>query len=209
MGNLLDLFVFKYNRTDFHELNLDWIISDVKTMAETLQSFISLNVIKYADPIQWDITKQYEANTIVIDPETGIAYLSTQPVGTGVSIGNTDYWTEIFNLSALIDAINNNLTKHPEPAGTTTSSYALEKGDWLLIGNVLYYTLTPINIGDAYVEDTNIKRTTIEERAIPVYYPDEERLEIKGKVAGSSIRIRGDYHEYDAPRQAINIYHLD
>ena len=194
---------------NFHELNLDWLLKKMKELDLRVEDFIKINQIKYADPIQWDITKQYEANTIVIDPATGIAYLSTQPVGTGVSIGNTDYWTEIFNLSELIDNITKNLSIHPEAAGTTTSSYALEKGDWLVIGDTLYYTLTAINIGDGYVEDVNIKKTTVEERVIPVYYPDEERLEIKGKVAGSSIRIRGDYHEYDAPRQAINIYHLD
>ena len=194
---------------NFHELNLDWLLRKMKELDLRVEDFIKINQIKYADPIQWDITKQYEANTIVIDPSTGIAYLSTQPVGAGVSIGNTDYWMEIFNLSELIDNITKNLSIHPEPAGTTNSSYVLEKGDWVLIGDKLYYTLTPINIGDSYVENTNIKQTTVEERVIPVYYPDEERLVIKGKVNGSSIRIRGDYHEYDAPRRAINIYHLD
>lgn len=38
MGNLLDLFVFKYNRTDFHELNLDWLISDMKQLAEHMEN---------------------------------------------------------------------------------------------------------------------------------------------------------------------------
>ena len=32
--------------------------------------FVNLNTIKYADPIQWNITKQYETNTVVIDGNT-------------------------------------------------------------------------------------------------------------------------------------------
>lgn len=32
MGRLLDLFYNKYNYTDFHELNLDWIIKTVKQL---------------------------------------------------------------------------------------------------------------------------------------------------------------------------------
>ena len=32
MGRLLDLFLNKYNYTDFHELNLDWIIKAVKEL---------------------------------------------------------------------------------------------------------------------------------------------------------------------------------
>jgi len=34
MGRLLDMFVSKYNYTDFHELNLDWLIESVKELAE-------------------------------------------------------------------------------------------------------------------------------------------------------------------------------
>jgi len=32
MGRLLDLFINKYNYTDFHELNLDWLIAAVKQL---------------------------------------------------------------------------------------------------------------------------------------------------------------------------------
>lgn len=32
MGRLYDLFLSKYNYTDFHELNLDWLISAVKEL---------------------------------------------------------------------------------------------------------------------------------------------------------------------------------
>ena len=38
MGKLLDLFVHRYNYTNFHELNLDWLISLVKETAQTADS---------------------------------------------------------------------------------------------------------------------------------------------------------------------------
>lgn len=38
MGRLLDMFVHKYNYTDFHELNLDWLISAFKELAAEVDS---------------------------------------------------------------------------------------------------------------------------------------------------------------------------
>jgi hypothetical protein len=52
MSNLLDLFCFKYNRTDFHELNLDWLISDVTRLAEevnVLDSWKATHVEEYEE----------------------------------------------------------------------------------------------------------------------------------------------------------------
>lgn len=159
---LLDLFVFKYNRTDFHELNLDWIISDMRTLAETLEKFVSLNTIKYADPIQWNITKQYGTNTVVIDPATGIAYISTQPVPNGVNIGNTDYWTVVFDLSAIISNINNNLTTHDD-GSNTVATFASSTGDWLLLNDKLYEVTADITIGTTYTVNSNIEQRTVED----------------------------------------------
>lgn len=157
MGNLLDLFVFKYNRTDFHELNLDWIISDIKTLAETLKNFISLNTIKYADPIQWDITTQYEQNTIVVEPVTGTAYLSLQPVPSGVSLSNDAYWMPIFRL----DLLNQNITLRDDTINAT-ATFASDIDDWLIWNGILYKVIQPITIGTAYSIGNNIERYTVE-----------------------------------------------
>lgn len=159
MGNLLDLFVFKYNRTDFHELNLDWLISDVRTLAETLNNFISINTIKYANPIQWNITTQYEANTVVIDANDGTAYLSVKPVPSGVAITNTDYWTPIFTLNLL--SANQNITLRDD-GSNVLATFASVAGDWLIWNGVLYRVTQPINVNEAYVIGYNIKRYTVE-----------------------------------------------
>ena len=90
--------------TNFHELNLDWLIKLIKELENTVNNFVALNTIKYADPIQWNITTQYEANTVVVDPQTGTAYISSKAVPSGVALTNTDYWSVIFTLD-IISAI--------------------------------------------------------------------------------------------------------
>lgn len=156
---IFDLFCFKYNRTDFHELNLDWIISDLRTLAETLENFISLNTIKYADPIQWNITKQYGTNTVVIDPNTGTAYLSTQPVPSGVGITNTDYWIPIFTLD-LISA-NQNITLHDD-GSNVIATFDSDAEAWLIWNGTLYKTMIAIPTNTAYVVGYNLERYTVE-----------------------------------------------
>lgn len=87
---------------NFHELNADWILNKIRDQDERINNFINLSTVKYADPIQWNIATQYEANTIVIDPETGTAYISTQPVPSGVNLDNDEYWNTVFDLSQLV-----------------------------------------------------------------------------------------------------------
>ena len=104
--------LFQY--TNFHELNLDWIIMAIKNQEIRLSDFVSLNTIKYADPFQWSITRQYPQNTLVIDPETGTAYLSIQPVPHGVQIENTEYWTPVFTLQNFTAALKKAISAFPQ-----------------------------------------------------------------------------------------------
>ena len=96
-------FYDKFPYTNFQEINLDVLIRKMLQLESAFDSVIQNAALKYANPIQWSITTQYQANTVVIDPATGIAYLSTQPVPVNVLITNTDYWTPIFDLSQIID----------------------------------------------------------------------------------------------------------
>ena len=43
--------------TNFHDLNLNWIIQELQKLTVSVQDFISINAIKYADPIQWYLTR--------------------------------------------------------------------------------------------------------------------------------------------------------
>ena len=196
---------------NFHELNLDWLLKKMRELDKRLDDFIKINQIKYADPIQWNITSQYEANTVVVDPNTGIAYLSTEAVPAGVAITNTDYWTPIFDLQALFSMINNNLTEHIEQTGTTNATFESHMGDWLLLNGELYIVIIDdIIVGTQYVEDTNIRKTTVEEQSEVIYYPNDKKLSIHGKISDyGQIVTSGDYHVYNPQRQAIEILKVE
>ena len=149
--------------TNFHELNLNWILKALKELEHTIEQFVAINALKYADPIQWNITSQYEKNTIVIDPVTGVAYISVQPVPAGVSLTNTDYWTVVFDLGSFVVKAAKNFTSNYEEATTLTATMPLNAGDWVIWGDTLYKALVNITAGDTYVVDSNIKQFTIED----------------------------------------------
>lgn len=164
-----DFFENDYPYTDFHELNLSWVIKKIIELSKKLAEFINVNTIKYADPIQWNITRQYEANTIVIDPLTGTAYISTQPVPSGAALTNTDYWTIVFNLEEFVIRAAKNFTNRYEPDTTLTATFPTNTGEWLVWGDVLYRALSNIAVDDLYVVDGNIKHFTMEETYDLVY----------------------------------------
>ena len=89
--------------TNFHELNLDWILQKIKELNDKFDDAISAK-IKFADPLQWEINTAYEALTIVVNDDK--AYLSMQPVPPGKLLTNNDYWQQIFNMSELYDMID-------------------------------------------------------------------------------------------------------
>lgn len=86
-------FINQFPYMDAHEMNLDWIIREVKRIATEMKAFTVVNKISYADPIDWNITSQYEAFKIVYDDASGRLMISKQPVPKGISIDNEDYWT--------------------------------------------------------------------------------------------------------------------
>ena len=149
--------------TNFHELNLDWILKVLKDIENTIDEFVSLNIIKYADPIQWDIVRQYPKNTIVIDPVSGTAYISVDNVPQGVPLSNTDYWSVVFDLGRFVTLASQNFALSYEPLLTTTATMPTIEGGWVVWNSILYEALNDIHVGDRYVENGNIKKTPVEE----------------------------------------------
>ena len=96
-------FYDKFPYTNFQEINLDKLIDAINEQNKSIAEFFETNKIKFSDPLAWNIGSQYEANTVVMDPDTRIAYLSTKAVPSGVAITNTDYWTSIFDASVFIN----------------------------------------------------------------------------------------------------------
>jgi hypothetical protein len=141
--------------TNFHELNLDWVLNTIKTMQTEFRDFISQNSIKYADPIQWDITKQYERNTVVVDI-TGNGYLSVKAVPGGISIDRTEYWTIIGNFSALWGGVKNSITLEDE-GHSTAATKARVIGDLVWLNNDLIEVTANMSEGTVYVIGTNCR----------------------------------------------------
>ena len=159
IGNVFDGFLSNYNFTDFHELNLDWLILKMIKLNEIVENFVALNAIKYADPIIWNIASQYEKNTVVVDGQTGTAYISVAPVPSGVALTNPDYWTVIFDLD--IAQANNNITLRDD-GNNVLSTFTSDVGDWLLWNGTLYRVTQSIALSQAYVPGYNIERYTVE-----------------------------------------------
>lgn len=147
--------------TNFHELNLDWILETLKKQDAAIADFLSLNSITYADPLQWDITRQYPKNQVVLDTN-GDGYLSVQPVPVGVEIDNTDYWTKIGNFSELWSTVKLAITAADEGLKTTASADRAS-GDLVWLNNTLYVCTTSITRGTEYGTN-NTAKTTIDAR---------------------------------------------
>ena len=139
--------------TNFHDLNLDWIIEVLNEFDTKLTNFVSLATIKYANPIQWNITSQYEANTVVVD-SNGNAYLSVQPVPSGVSLDRTEYWTKIGNFDELWANVKKAITPNDEghsPAATAARAV----NDLVWVNGALVRVTKAMIAGDAYVPGSN------------------------------------------------------
>lgn len=145
--------IHKAPYTNFHDLNLDWIIDTLNDFNDRLTNFVSLATIKYADPILWDITSQYEANTVVVDSQ-GNAYLSVQPVPAGVSLDRTEYWTKIGNFDELFANVKKAITPYDE-GHSTTATAARAVDDLVWVNGALVRITRAMSAGDKYVQGSN------------------------------------------------------
>lgn len=98
-GNFID----KYPYTDFHELNLDWILKKVKDTEQKVDDFTVFNTLTWAG--NWDASKSYVKWSIVQDSD-GNGYISVKPVPPNVPLSNGDYWQQIAKYEVLYAAFN-------------------------------------------------------------------------------------------------------
>ena len=136
-----------YPYTNFHDLNLDWVIELLKKFETELTQFEALNTIKYANPFQWDITRQYAQDTLVIDPETGTTYLSVQPVPQGVQITNTEYWTPVADISHILQQIIDAITSSQYYNFGLPATKKIEIGELVWINDKLYICKSVVDEG--------------------------------------------------------------
>lgn len=151
---------FEFPHTRTYDSDLGWLIKAVDELKEKLNSYIEFNTIKFADPINWDITKQYEANTIVID-NLGNGYISRKAVPEGIALSNSDYWVEVAAFGGMIENLMHQISSADEES-SRTATVDRHIGDLVWLDKVLYRCVAEISAGDAYVDGSNVEHVTIE-----------------------------------------------
>lgn len=135
------------------------------------------------------------------------------PVGTTLIEGtNLELITfeELFN--QLVDNIKDSISTNDE-TGHTNASRDWGMGDFIWFNDVLYQTTKDIPQGVAFIFDgtnKNVTPITIEKHTEIIYYPNDKKLTIHGKISDySEIVSTGDYHIYHPRIEAIEIRKVD
>ena len=155
--------------TNFHELNLDWILSTIKELDSEIDEFVQTNVLTYAEPIQWNITTQYAKNTVVVGPD-GTAYMSIAPVPTNILLTNTDYWQPIFNYSETVTVLKKQIAA-ADMGDSKTALVSVPLGGLFWQINTLYRAKKAISEGDGFVTGSNCELCTVEDAIKNVIAP--------------------------------------
>ena len=95
-----------YPYTNAHEMNLDWVIAQIKKLTGEMNDFIITNQIHFEG--LHDMNKEYRAFSIV-DTPSHTGYISIKPVPTNITIDNEDYWRQIANYSELYADMQNRI----------------------------------------------------------------------------------------------------
>lgn len=74
--------------SDKQSLNLDWLLCQMKTLKNELDSFMAVNAITFRG--SWNIATSYPAYSAVVYED--YAYISVKPVPAGIDISDRDYW---------------------------------------------------------------------------------------------------------------------
>lgn len=96
----------EYPYTNFHELNLDWILKQIKELTGVVDDFVAYNMITFRGT--WTGTA-YPIWSVV-DDGAGNGYLSIKDVPAGVALSDTDYWTQVASYSTIYSAFNSRIT---------------------------------------------------------------------------------------------------
>ena len=171
---------------EMYQYNLGWLIKELMSFKQDLATAIDLKTIKYADPIQWDITTQYPANTVVIDPKSGTAYMSKVPVPAGVELKNTNYWVVVFNYQYIYNKIMDGVAFNDRDQDYATKD--LLANDLVWYAGDLYRATREIPSGSKYIPGTNLIKTTIE--SLLARYYGRDRM---AQVSNDTVNVSGDY----------------
>ena len=169
-----------------YQYDLGWLIEKLLSFEADLATAIDLKTIKYADPIQWDITTQYPPNTVVINPKNGTAYMSKVPVPAGINLDNTNYWVVVFNYQDVYYKIMDGVAFNDRNEDYATKELLVNDLVWY--AGELYRVTKAIPEGAKYVPGTNLIKTTIEDLLKSYYGRDRT-----AQVNNDTVNVSGDY----------------
>lgn len=175
-----------YPYTNFHELNQDWILSILKKFENELKQAIDYKTIHYADPLQWNITTQYAPNTVVVDENTGIAYISKDAVPSGILLSDKNYWMVIFDYQKIYNKIMSGVAFNEKD--NETASKDLLVNDLVWYHGDLYRVTRAISEGSKYIVGSNLVATTIE--SLLSNYYGRDRV---AQLINDTLNVSGDY----------------
>ena len=144
----------------------------VSKVIEVMQQYMETTSITYADPFQWNITSQYARNTLVIDPETGTAYLSLQPVPSGVQITNTEYWTPVFTLQNFTGALKKAISAFPQQEDGQAATQLIPAKTVFWVGDKLVRNDSEIPVTSLVIVGSNCTQLDIVSLISEVYNTD-------------------------------------
>lgn len=152
---------FEFPHTRTYDSDLGWLIWAMKKLIADWEDFEESNSIQFADPITWDITRQYERLTVVLD-NNGNGYISRQAVPSGIALTNTDYWTQIFSFEEVANRIRAGVAVNAGSSATTPE--ALTAGDLVWWDGDMYQAIVDMPAGTAFIAGTNVNRYTVDEK---------------------------------------------
>lgn len=91
-----------YPYTDFHNLNLDWVLAKMKELYIRFDEFTARNTLNYAGI--WQPSKMYKKFSIVTYENA--SYLSIADVMPGVDINNSTYWVKLIDYDYKLNNLN-------------------------------------------------------------------------------------------------------
>lgn len=135
----------------------------------------------FADPAEWNDTRNYEPLTIVL--HAGNSYTSRQYVPAGIAISNEDYWLETGNYNAQVEAYRNEVQQFGNRIDTAESAVLEVQGD---VGELTLTVAEESNRAQA-AEQANAAAIAEEtERATAALTAEGERL--NGVIAAETER---------------------
>ena len=136
-------------------------------LKERYNTFFKYNTIKFSDPIEWDITRQYPPFMIVFDTQNESSYISKRPVPAGITLDNSDFWEYIGSLLVdgyarlMIERVMKSISGNFESTLVCTQNRI--DGDFIVIAGDIFKATSNITVGQPYVVGLNVVKVTIED----------------------------------------------